>query len=125
MRVTPSSIAGRPPLLGEPAFKTDQAGHKAATLHELAMAGFAVPPAFVIEPHVDMTLYTDDTLAGWVAACGGFPVAVRSSGVIEDLDDASFAGLYESTWTSVMCPPCADGFRTAAIPQLANAYVLI
>lgn len=96
MRVTPSSTAGRPPLLGEPAFKTDQAGHKAATLHELAMAGFAVPPAFVIEPHVDMTLYTDDTLAGWVAACGGFPVAVRSSGVIEDLDDASFAGLYES-----------------------------
>lgn len=94
MTSAPSTIG--PPLLGEPAFRPNRAGRKAASLHELAVSGFVVPPGFVIEPQIDVTLLDDETLAGWVAACGGFPVAVRSSGFIEDLDDASFAGLYES-----------------------------
>ncbi|MDF2825250.1 MAG: phosphoenolpyruvate synthase, partial [Mycobacterium sp.] len=72
------------------------AGRKAATLHELAAAGFAVPPGFVIEPTLNLADHDDETLHHWITACGGFPVAVRSSGLMEDLDEASFAGLYET-----------------------------
>jgi len=86
----------RPVLLGEAAFPAERAGRKAATLHELAAAGFAVPPGFIVEPDLDVAAVDDETLAGWVETIGGFPVAVRSSGAAEDLDEASFAGLYET-----------------------------
>lgn len=85
-----------PALLGAPEFCVAVAGRKAATLHELALAGHAVPPGFVLAPETDLCAVDDRTLDAWVASCGGYPVAVRSSGVVEDLDDASFAGLYES-----------------------------
>jgi len=94
---TRTSIAiDRPALLGEAIFRPERAGSKAATLHEFAAAGFAVPPGFVVEPESDLAAVDDDTLRGWVEAIGGFPVAVRSSGAVEDLDEASFAGLYET-----------------------------
>ena len=35
-------------FLGDAAFPAEHAGSKAATLHELAAAGFAVPPGFVV-----------------------------------------------------------------------------
>jgi phosphohistidine swiveling domain-containing protein len=86
----------RPALLGEAAFDAARAGNKAATLHEFATAGFAVPSGFVIEPEFDVAAVDDETLDSWIEAIGGFPVAVRSSGAVEDLDDASCAGLYET-----------------------------
>ena len=95
--ISRSSIAiDRPALLGEDAFPAERAGNKAATLHEFAAAGFAVPPGFVIAPEFDLAAVDDETLGGWVDAIGGFPVAVRSSGAVEDLSEASFAGLYET-----------------------------
>ena len=86
----------RPALLGESGFPAQRAGGKAATLHELTAAGFAVPAGFIVEPDLDVGALDDQTLARWVQEIGGFPVAVRSSGAAEDLDEASFAGLYET-----------------------------
>uniref|UniRef100_UPI001461473A aminotransferase class III-fold pyridoxal phosphate-dependent enzyme n=1 Tax=Nocardia higoensis TaxID=228599 RepID=UPI001461473A len=88
--------APAPMFLGAADFTPALAGGKAATLHELITAGFEVPPGFVLPADFDLDAVSDDDLAGWVRALGGFPVAARSSGVLEDLDDASFAGQYES-----------------------------
>ncbi|MEV5832583.1 aminotransferase class III-fold pyridoxal phosphate-dependent enzyme [Nocardia sp. NPDC052112] len=85
-----------PMLLGAADFASVRAGGKAGTLHELIVAGFEVPPGFVVPADLDLAEISDDDLSGWVRALGGFPVAARSSGVLEDLDDASFAGQYES-----------------------------
>ncbi|MEV0296906.1 aminotransferase class III-fold pyridoxal phosphate-dependent enzyme [Nocardia sp. NPDC050710] len=85
-----------PMFLGAADFTPDRAGGKAATLHELIVAGFEVPPGFVVPAELDLDTISDDDLTRWVQALGGFPVAARSSGVLEDLDDASFAGQYES-----------------------------
>lgn len=71
-------------------------GHKAATLAALAHEGFPVPPGFVLPPGYEVEAFTDAELNRAVDALGGFPVAVRSSGVAEDLEDASFAGQYET-----------------------------
>lgn len=75
---------------------TDVVGSKAATLGELARAGFPVPAGLV----VPADLPPDGNLAAALAAAlhelGGGPVAVRSSGVAEDLPEASFAGQYDS-----------------------------
>ncbi|MCP9619081.1 aminotransferase class III-fold pyridoxal phosphate-dependent enzyme [Nocardia otitidiscaviarum] len=101
-RIVPAPPAPRgvtmtvPMLLGAPDFRVEAAGGKAATLHELSAAGFPVPPGFVIPGDTDPDLLTDAELDALIAAVGGYPVAVRSSGVLEDLDDASFAGQYET-----------------------------
>ncbi len=73
-----------------------RAGKKAGTLMLVAAAGFAVPPGFVVLPEEDLGAIDDAALADHVARIGGFPVAVRSSGLLEDLADASFAGQYET-----------------------------
>jgi pyruvate,water dikinase len=73
------------------------AGAKAATLARLLRAGFPVPDGFVVTSETDVT--ADSTRAAIEASLrslGGGPVAVRSSAVAEDLDDASFAGQYET-----------------------------
>jgi phosphohistidine swiveling domain-containing protein len=88
--------ADTPMFLGAGDFDAERAGGKAATLHELAACGFDVPAGFVIPADAPLEQIDDADLARWVDALGGFPVAVRSSGVFEDLDDASFAGQYES-----------------------------
>ncbi|UGT67524.1 aminotransferase class III-fold pyridoxal phosphate-dependent enzyme [Nocardia gipuzkoensis] len=93
--ITPAT-ASAPMFLGAADFSPARAGGKAATLHELLADGFAVPPGFAVPADLDLDGVSDDELADWVRAIGGFPVAVRSSGVLEDLDDASFAGQYES-----------------------------
>ncbi len=91
--------------LDDPAARdTTRCGGKAAALAELRAAGFPTPPGVVLPA---------DAAAGWpagdpapealrreaVAAVdrfGGAPLAVRSSGVAEDLAGASFAGAYVS-----------------------------
>ncbi|WP_069163740.1 aminotransferase class III-fold pyridoxal phosphate-dependent enzyme [Nocardia altamirensis] len=85
-----------PSLLGAADFPIEAAGGKARTLHELQAAGFPVPPGFVLAPDIDLGELSDAELRDWIDRLGGFPVAVRSSGVLEDLDDASFAGLYQT-----------------------------
>lgn len=92
-------------------------GGKAATLGELAKAGFPVPDGFVLttkafakflSPEVDReergNTITGTPLPGEIASAlleavrrlGNTPLAVRSSAVAEDLADASFAGQYET-----------------------------
>lgn len=67
----------------------EKMGGKARNLHELLVKGFPVPRGFVLfEPRRDLQKEID--------MIGGFPVAVRSSGALEDLPNASFAGLYET-----------------------------
>ena len=93
-------------------------GAKAANLGELAHAGFPVPDGFAVTTEafdqfiqanaLDET-YSSDAVANAqlpskidealrVAALNlnGAPLAVRSSGVAEDLEGASFAGQYET-----------------------------
>lgn len=85
-----------PMSLGADDFRPGIAGGKASALHELTVRGFDVPPGFVISSDTDLDAVDDDELARLVEALGGFPVAVRSSGAYEDMDDASFAGQYDS-----------------------------
>jgi pyruvate,water dikinase len=68
-------------------------GHKAATLGELKRAGYKVPDGFVIPVGA---LCDGDGIRGALERLGSGPWAVRSSGVAEDLEDASFAGQYET-----------------------------
>ena len=84
----------------EDALDPARCGHKAATLARLRQAGHRVPDGAVLT-----TAHTADTaqaatalsasLPGILSSLGG-RVAVRSSGVAEDLPDASWAGQYES-----------------------------
>ncbi|HXH74653.1 MAG TPA: PEP/pyruvate-binding domain-containing protein [Bacteriovoracaceae bacterium] len=67
----------------------EKLGGKAKNLNDLLVHGFPVPNGFVLfEP--------DGDLMGAIGEIGGFPVAVRSSGSLEDLANASFAGVYET-----------------------------
>lgn len=94
------------------------AGAKAANLGELLAAGFPVPNGFVLTTmafdrflifhgfgadtpaeEVDGAPLPDDVSEALLTAAepwGGLALAVRSSGVAEDLPGASFAGQYES-----------------------------
>lgn len=64
-------------------------GGKASSLRTLSLAGFPVPPGFVLFEEISVPPELIDEI-------GGFPVAVRSSGSLEDLGEASFAGQYET-----------------------------
>lgn len=68
-------------------------GRKAATLAELRRLGFEVPDGFVIPAGARPTR---EDIASALARLGNGPVAVRSSGLAEDLPDASFAGQYDT-----------------------------
>ena len=68
-------------------------GQKAATLASLRRAGFRVPEGCVIPAHVEPDA---DALRAALDKLGNGPWAVRSSGVTEDLEEASFAGQYET-----------------------------
>ena len=72
---------------------TTVCGHKAATLAALRGAGFPVPDGFVVPEGADVSVAA---LMSALERVGSGPWAVRSSGVAEDLGDASFAGQYES-----------------------------
>lgn len=75
-------------------------GNKAAVLGALYRAGFPIPDGFCIPWRVE-TLDREDLWREVIWAyerltVDGSPVAVRSSGVGEDSDTASFAGQYET-----------------------------
>lgn len=84
----------------DPAF----AGHKAATLASLTQEGWRVPDGFVIGVDACAVVAKDSEMPEELRTrlndeldrLGDVPVAVRSSGVAEDLPEASFAGQYES-----------------------------
>ncbi|MBI2606136.1 MAG: hypothetical protein HYW49_08665 [Deltaproteobacteria bacterium] len=81
-------------FLGGESFDAARAGQKALQLDRLKRAGFRVPEGFVLEAAAGLPSACE--LEEAVARIGGFPVAVRSSGNLEDLDGASFAGQYVS-----------------------------
>jgi phosphohistidine swiveling domain-containing protein len=68
-------------------------GKKALNLHILLSEDYPVPKGFVLTTPLQ---YCEDQLVRQIERIGGFPVAVRSSGQLENLSGASFAGLYES-----------------------------
>ncbi len=80
-------------LLGTPEFNAAEAGVKASSLHELLIAGFPIPPGFVVPSSVDRSRIKSE-LESAVESLGGYPLAVRSSAQLEDLAEASFAGQY-------------------------------
>jgi pyruvate,water dikinase len=72
-------------------------GAKAANLGRLASAGFPVPPGFVVTTAAEGCLREAfSRMLEAAAALGAERFAVRSSGTAEDLEDASFAGQYET-----------------------------
>lgn len=82
---------------------TGTVGRKAAALGELLAAGFPVPDGFVLTTdavaRVAATPLPDDmasALAAITEAMGDTALAVRSSGVGEDLPGASYAGQYQT-----------------------------
>jgi phosphohistidine swiveling domain-containing protein len=68
-------------------------GRKAAALATLRKAGFDVPDGFVVPVGASPSRAE---IASALARLGDGPVAVRSSGAAEDLEDASFAGQYDT-----------------------------
>jgi pyruvate,water dikinase len=86
-----SVAAGTVPL--DAAGDASTCGHKAAALAALRRAGFPVPDGFVVPIDASISV---ESLARALERLGPGPWAVRSSGVSEDLDYASFAGQYES-----------------------------
>jgi pyruvate,water dikinase len=88
----------------------DRVGGKAAVLGELAAQGWPVPPGFVVTADDLTEPDLARVLAEAAAHCGDGRFAVRSSGVAEDLPDASYAGLYE-TFLDVDVDGLADAVR--------------
>ncbi len=80
------------------------AGAKAASLAALARAGFPVPEGWVIPAG------TQPDFDELVELIGDGAVAVRSSGIAEDLADASFAGMYETVLNVSGAKPLEDAF---------------
>ena len=93
---------------------TSLCGHKAAALAALRRDGFDVPGGFVIPVGTEPSL---SEIADSLARLGDRPVAVRSSGVAEDLPDASYAGQYDT----VLGVRGAEAVAAAASRVLASA----
>jgi phosphohistidine swiveling domain-containing protein len=81
------------PLALDAATDARVCGGKAATLASLRSLGFDVPDGFVIPAGAQPTR---DDIAAALSRLGDGPVAVRSSGLAEDLATASFAGQYDT-----------------------------
>lgn len=102
----------------------NRCGRKAAALSDLARAGFEVPDGFVIPVGARAT---EREIAAALGRLGDGPVAVRSSGVAEDLEDQSHAGRYLSVLDVVgaaavaaaaeRCRASADGAPMAVLVQ--------
>ncbi|HEY3474618.1 MAG TPA: PEP/pyruvate-binding domain-containing protein, partial [Anaerolineales bacterium] len=118
LQATPANVPYVMPLSVLRRADASQVGAKAANLGELAQAGFPVPDGFVIttqafddflklnEPEETQTpdevakaaipAEVKDALRAASSNFESIPLAVRSSGVAEDLEGASFAGQYET-----------------------------
>jgi rifampicin phosphotransferase len=99
------SIAATVPLLRLTNEHAALAGAKAANLGALAHAGFPVPEGWVI------LAGTEPDFEELSRLIGDGPVAVRSSGIAEDLDGASFAGMYETVLNVSGAAALRDAFR--------------
>jgi pyruvate,water dikinase len=99
------SRAAAIPLLRLTEERAALAGAKAATLAALARAGFPVPEGWVIPAGTEPDF---DELGELI---GDGPFAVRSSGIAEDLADASFAGMYETVLNVSGTKALEDAFR--------------
>lgn len=106
------------PLAGLSRSDTARVGAKAANLGELAGTGFPVPDGFVVTTDAFVRFLADNALdtgsepervgaaplpfeveqaiRDAVTRVGNVPLAVRSSGVAEDLPGVSYAGQYET-----------------------------
>lgn len=108
-------------------------GAKAANLAKLTAAGFPVPDGVVMTT----TAYAEfaaggalpesvaTSLAAALAGFGDRPLAVRSSGVAEDLAGASFAGQYETVLGVRGAPAVLEAIQTcwaSAASQRVSAY---
>ncbi len=94
-----------------------EVGGKAASLGELLAAGIRVPEGVVMNPE---TVARASQAGRWDMATGGWdigtgPFAVRSSGISEDGDERSFAGMYET-----VLGVSAEGLSEAADRVLAS-----
>ncbi|EQC50738.1 pyruvate phosphate dikinase PEP/pyruvate-binding domain protein [Bacteriovorax sp. DB6_IX] len=74
----------------------DSLGKKAGNLVELMSANTVIPDGFILRYEDFSKGLVEAKLLESIKRIGGFPVAVRSSGQLEDLGDMSFAGLYET-----------------------------
>jgi phosphohistidine swiveling domain-containing protein len=88
-------------LANSAAVSVSRVGGKAANLARLAAAGLPVPPGFVVtagawEHHPPDLAMAIDRAVGSHEFAGVAAFAVRSSAITEDLQDASFAGQYET-----------------------------
>jgi phosphoenolpyruvate synthase/pyruvate phosphate dikinase len=107
-----------------PALGRVEVGGKAAVLAELSAAGFPVPPGVVVTAAAFDEPGFDALLASAARSLGAERFAVRSSGVAEDLADASYAGLYE-TYLDVPADDLAEAVRrcfAAALSERVIAY---
>ena len=89
-------------------------GQKAVSLAQLIKAGHRVPDGFVVPPD---GVVDHGNLGAALAGLGPGPYAVRSSGVAEDLEDASFAGQFET----VLGPSSLDEVIDAIAAVRASA----
>lgn len=108
-------------------------GAKAATLAKLTAAGFPVPEGVVLTTAAFAEFASDGVLPAEVAASledalarfGDQSLAVRSSGVAEDLEGASFAGQYETVLGVRGIPAVLDAVQTcwaSANSRRVSAY---
>jgi rifampicin phosphotransferase len=105
---TPQARAPELVPLSQAAGRREEVGAKAANLGAVVAAGFPVPDGVVLTAQAlgdALTGLPDDaavpsSLERWLTEAlerlGPGPVVVRSSGIAEDLADASYAGQYET-----------------------------
>lgn len=109
------------------------AGVKAANLARLSASGFPVPEGFVVTRascdriHASGTVPEDvwAEIRSSLEGLGGGAVAVRSSGTVEDLAGASYAGLYETVLGVTEPDAVADAIRrclASASSERLRAY---
>ncbi len=112
----------RQPLPLDAAVDARSCGHKAATLAALRQSGHNIPDGFVIPVGGSCSA---EALRQALERLGPGPYAVRSSGVAEDLAEASFAGQYQTvlgvdTLDDVVA--AAERVRESGTNEQATAY---
>jgi pyruvate,water dikinase len=95
-------------------------GSKAVVLGQLSRAGFAVPDGFVLP--VDPDAGWEQELPGVLDALGGSSCAVRSSGMVEDGHEWSFAGQFHTSLGVLPTDVETEVRRTAVAVEEARAY---